>query len=262
MSHHDLIIEVDHLTYRRNDKSILNDISFQMNSGDNCVIFGPNGSGKTTLLRCLTGYIFPSEGRAQVLGETLGETDVFALRRRIAWVSSSLEEFFHNEDPAYDIILAGPTAATRLWFDPTEADEKKAKEIIAKLAIQSFMDTAYGDLSQGERKKVMIARGLMTNPQLLILDEPCEGLDIAAREIFLRDLAQIVQFQSKPSILLVTHRVEEITNLFTKMLLLKHGKKITEGTPNDLMTSSVMSSLFGIPITIEKRNGRYQSSLA
>jgi iron complex transport system ATP-binding protein len=262
MTNTESIIEVDQLTYRREDKIILDKISFQINPGENCVIFGPNGSGKTTLLRCLTGYIFPSEGLARVLGETLGETDVFALRKRIAWVSSSLEEYFHNEDPAYDIILAGPTAGTRLWFDPTEKDQERAKEIVAKLNIQSFMDTAWGNLSQGERKKVMIARGLMTNPELLILDEPCEGLDIAAREIFLRDLAQIVQFQSKPSIVLVTHRVEEITNLFTKMLLLKYGKKITEGTPNDLLTSSVMSTLFGIPIHIEKRNGRYQSSLA
>lgn len=262
MTYQDLIIEVNNLTYRREDKLILDKISFQINWGEHCVIFGPNGSGKTTLLRCLTGYIFPSEGKVRVLGETLGETDVFALRRRIAWVSASLEEFFHNEDPAYEIILAGPTAGTRLWFDPNEKDEQKAKKIVEKLSIQSFMYTAWGDLSQGERKKVMIARGLMTNPELLILDEPCEGLDIAARETFLRDLAQITQFQSKPSILLVTHRVEEITPLFTKMILLKNGKKITEGNPNELLTSSVMSSLFGLSIKIEKRNDRYQSSLA
>jgi iron complex transport system ATP-binding protein len=238
----DTVLSISNVRFERGDKVILDSISWNVKNKEHWVVFGPNGSGKTTLLRILNGYAWPTEGEIEVLGEKFGETDLTELRKRIGWVSRSLESLIHDDDPALEIVMAGAFAGTVLWQDVGEAGEARAREL----------------LSQGEQKKVLIARALMARPGLLVLDEPCEGLDIASKERFLADLSRIVSSPDAPVIIMVTHHVDEILPFFTNVLVLKEGRVFARGTPAEIVTSRTLSGLFGMHIEVEKRGGRYR----
>ena len=255
------VIELDSVGYRRKEQYILREITWNIKPGENWVLFGPNGSGKTTLLKILTGYIHPSEGVAHVLGERIGRTNLPELRKRIGWISTSITDLIHVDDPAIEIVLAGVEASTRLWFNPTLGHEARAKELLIQLGCLSTQNKPYGVLSQGEQKKVLIARALMNEPGLLILDEPCEGLDIASREQFLRDLLKLDSITPRPTIIFVSHYVEEILPFFTHILLLKRGNVFHSGTIQSLMNSEILSSLFEIPLEVTAKEKRYRASI-
>ncbi|NMC06625.1 MAG: ATP-binding cassette domain-containing protein [Candidatus Lokiarchaeota archaeon] len=254
----DTVLSISNVRFERGDKVILDSITWQVKQKEHWVVFGPNGSGKTTLLRILNGYAWPTQGEIEVLGEKFGETDLTELRKRIGWVSRSLESLIHDEDPAIEIVMAGAFAGTVLWQDVGEAGEVRARELLAQVDLASSASRSYGLLSQGEQKKVLIARALMARPGLLVLDEPCEGLDIASKERFLADLTRIASAPDAPVIIMVTHNVDEILPFYTRVLVLKEGKVFDRGSPGRIITSSLLSRLFGMRIEVEHRGGRYR----
>jgi iron complex transport system ATP-binding protein len=250
--------------YRRSDRGdvpILNKVNWSISKGYHWILFGPNGSGKTTLLKIIMGFIFPSEGTAVVLHETIGQTDIWELQKHVSWVTAAIEPLMHDEDPVLEIVLAGLQASTRLWFSVTDAEKRIALEILKKLKLESKKDQTWEFLSQGERKKVLIARSLMIQPQILLLDEPCEGLDIGAREGFLKDLGDLIEKDSNLTVIYVTHHVEEIPTAFTKTLILKMGLVFREGNTSKVITTEVLSELFDMPIQVTEKQGRYSSHL-
>lgn len=255
------LIKVENLSFWRENGPILSKVNWTVNPGDHWVIFGPNGSGKTTILKILTGYLFPSEGSVSILGQTIGQTDIFELRKKVGWVSASLETLIHDEDAALEIVLAGRFASTRLWFNTSEAEDQKALSIMKMLGLADKAKKNWEVLSQGERKKVLIARALMTDPEILILDEPCEGLDLAARERFLAEVSVLAHKNPPLTMLLVTHHVEEISSFFNKMMILKAGKVVAQDDLNKLLTNTVLSQVFEIPVHITEKNGHYYSAV-
>jgi iron complex transport system ATP-binding protein len=255
------IIELDSVSYRRKEQYLFRNISWRIRPGENWVLFGPNGSGKTTLLKLITGYIHPSEGVAHVLGERIGRTNLPELRKQIGWISTSITDLIHDDDPAIEIVLAGAKASTRLWFTPTLEHEARANDLLIQLGCVSILNKPYGILSQGEQKKILIARALMNEPSLLILDEPCEGLDIASREQFLRDILKLESITPRPTIIFVSHYVEEILPFFTHILYLKQGNLFHSGTLQALMNSEMLSSLFEIPLEVSVKEKRYRASI-
>ncbi len=256
----DPVLSMSDVRYVRGDKVILDGITWQVQRGEHWVVFGPNSSGKTTLLRVVNGYVWPTEGRVQVLGETFGETDLSELRKRIGWVSRSLEGLVHDEDPAVEIVMAGAFAGTVLWQDVGEAEEARAVELLGQAGLAGLTRRAYGTLSQGEQKKVLIARALMARPGLLVLDEPCEGLDMASKARFLADLARIAAAGDAPATIMVTHHVDEILPFFTDVLALKEGRVFARGPVRDVITSWRLSDLFGMPIDVERGDGGYRAA--
>ncbi len=232
-------------------------VNWEVKEGENWVLFGPNGSGKTTLLKMITGYIRPSSGKIVVLNETIGKTNLPKLRKKIAWVSSSLETLIHPKDPVIEIVIAGKSASTRMWKMPKKPTMEKAYRILSRMNCEHLAELSYESVSQGERKKVLIARSMMLDPKLLILDEPCEGLDIVAREQFLGTVRELAEIGSRPNVVLVTHHVEEITGMYDKILMLKSGKVVKKGFIEENLTSQVLSDIFERNVEIEKRNGRY-----
>ncbi|MEX2682898.1 MAG: ABC transporter ATP-binding protein [Candidatus Sigynarchaeota archaeon] len=252
------VLSLSNVRYVRGDKVILDSITWQVRKNEHWIVFGPNSSGKTTLLSIVNGYAWPTEGEVQVLGEKFGETDLTVLRKRIGWVSRSLEHLIHDEDPAIEIVMAGAFAGTVLWQDVGAAGEARARDLLAQAGLAGVVERPYGVLSQGEQKKVLIARALMAHPGLLILDEPCEGLDISSKERFLVDLSRIALARETPTIIMVTHHVDEILPFFTHVLVLKDGHVFARGTPAEIVTSRLLSDLFGISIEIEQRAGRYR----
>jgi iron complex transport system ATP-binding protein len=255
----DPVLSISNVRYVRGEKIILDSITWCVRPNEHWVIFGPNSSGKTTLLRILNGYAWPTEGEIEVLGEKFGETDLTELRKRIGWVSRSLENLIHDEDPAIEIVMAGAFAGTVLWQDVGEAGEARARELLEQAGLERSAHRPYGVLSQGEQKKVLIARALMTHPSLLVLDEPCEGLDMASKERFLDDLARIASTCNAPTIIMVTHHVDEILPFFTNVLVLKGGRVFARGPTREIITSRMLSDLFGIPIEVEENGGRFRA---
>src|SRR5271157_1650833 len=252
------VIQLYKASYIRDDRVILDDINWTVNDGEHWIVFGPNGSGKTSLLRMINGYIWPTTGKVEVLGERYGEVDIPALRRNIGWVSRSLENLIHDDDPAIEIVLAGFFAGTVLWQEVDSRAEEKARSLMSQLGIASNQEQAYGSLSQGEQTKVLIARALMLDPRLLVLDEPCEGLDMASREQFLNELPRLVAINGL-TVIMVTHHVEEIRSPFSKILVLKAGTVSARGTIEDVVTAEMLSALFEMPVELERSIDHYYS---
>jgi iron complex transport system ATP-binding protein len=251
------IISVEKVSVFQNSIPILNHISWYVENHQHWILFGPNGSGKTTLLRLITGNLFPTEGSIITLGETIGKTDVWALNRKIGWISNALDQLIHGEDPAIDIVLSGFFAGTRLWFDVTPEQREMAMNILQKLDAKRFWDKPFELLSQGEKKRVLLARALVMNPKLLILDEPCEGLDLAARESFLQLLSTLIQTERDLNILFVTHHIEEIPSGFNYIFFLDHGNMFKQGKISDILTSESLSQLFHLDLKVVQQNNRY-----
>lgn len=256
------IISVENVNYWRPDQeNILTSISFSIKKGENWVVFGPNGAGKTTLLKMITGYLHPSKGKIRVLGKTIGQTNLPLLRKNIGWISSSLVDLIHPEDYVYEIILAGVTASTRLWQQPTNEELLRAKELIEVLNLTVTKDKKFGIISQGEQQKVLIARALMNYPALLILDEPCAGLDMVAREQLLNSITSLSQQRYGTQLVMVTHHVEEILPVFDHILYLKDGKVFNKGEISQNLNSELLSKLFELPVSLESKQDRYFSSV-
>ena len=250
------VLTLDHISLSRGGRSILSDISLTVNQGEHWAVLGPNGSGKTTLMNIITAYLWPMEGTVTVLGDRYGSVDIREKRRHIGILSSALFERVPPRETLKDVVVSGRFASLGIYDELSDSDLKKASEIIAFLHCDSIKDTPYGVLSFGERQRALIGRALMADPQILILDEPCEGLDINARELILNRLGRLASEPAGPAILLVTHRVEEIPPVFTHALILKDGSVLASGRKKDVITSENFSTAMEVDIEILRRNGR------
>ncbi len=241
----------------RGDTVILEKINWCVERGQHWVILGPNGSGKTTLLAALTGYEMPTGGEIELLGEIYGESHWPELRKKIGFVSSALNKMMAPDEPAIETVISGKYAMIDLWQKPTPADHHQARAILRRIECTDLTGRPWRHLSQGERQRVLIARALMAKPKLLILDEPCAGLDPLARENFLQFLNSIPNQPSAPALVLVTHHVEEIMPAFTHVLLLREGKVSAAGEVEKTLNSKTFSRSFGTALRIARKNGRY-----
>lgn len=240
----------------RDKKYILKEVTWQVGVGEHWAILGLNGSGKTTLLNIINGYMWPSSGSVRVLGKEFGRVDIWEVRRMIGWVSSSLQEKLYAHESVSDIVLSGKYASIGLYDRPDAGDRLRAASLLEQVGCGFLGDRRYETLSQGEKQKVLIARALMSDPRLLILDEPCSGLDILSREQFLTAISGLARREGGPNLLFVTHRVEEILPDFTKALLLRRGEVHSQGPTPALLTTENLSDFFEIPVEVRWQDGR------
>jgi iron complex transport system ATP-binding protein len=222
-------------------------------------LLGANGSGKTTLLKMVAAIEWPCDGHIRVLGQRFGEVDLRELRRSIGVVSSALVPYFQDRQPALAIVETGIDAELG-WWRTFDADaEARARAGLAALGIAALADNPYGQLSQGEKQRVLIARALMNAPHLLILDEPCAGLDPAARESFLEDLGRFVERPETPTLVIVTHHIEEIPAFVRHALVLKDGRTLAQGPIAEVLRADILGEAFGRPCRVEPTSaGRYR----
>ena len=250
------LIEINHVTLRRKNKTILNNVSWSVKKKEHWSILGLNGSGKTTLLNVINGYIWPSQGSVQVLGEKFGKTSLPELRKNIGWVSSSIQQQFHKFETVLQIILSGKFASIGLYDQVEDDDIEQAISLMKLLHCEQLKDSSYEVLSQGERQRVLIARALMASPALLILDEPCTGLDLIAREQLLQFIDKVANEPEGPTLIYVTHHVEEILPCFTHTLLMRAGEVFAQGDTKDLLNEETLSAFFKQPISIQTAQNR------
>lgn len=251
-----MIVELKDILWKREDRTILNHVNWQIQKGESWALVGLNGSGKTSLLKIISGYMFPSRGEVTVLNQRFGEIDIRKLRRSIGWVSTSLQEQIHSQDSIQDIVISGKFASFGIYETVEQEDRVRAEEILEQLGLGHVKKNKYPVLSQGEKQKVLIARALMANPGLLILDEPCNGLDILAREKLLQTLQHMGSLPGSPSMIYVTHHIEEIVPVFENSLLLRNGQVLAAGKSQDVLTSENLTQCFTTPVHVSWKNKR------
>lgn len=250
------IIEVAGLRVDR-DALILDAVDWRVEAGQHWVILGANGSGKTSLLSVLTGYLAPTAGTISVLGETYGHADWRELRTRIGLVSSSIRQLMPPHENALNAVASGRRAMIGMWGKVGEADSRRAAEILREVEAEYLSERPWRFLSQGERQRVLIGRALMADPRLLVLDEPCAGLDPVAREHFLAFVERLLSRPNAPTLVLVTHHVEEIVAGFSHVLVLRAGKVLAAGFRESVLTSATLSRAFEAPVRLAADGGRY-----
>lgn len=255
-SYMEKVIQMKNISWICNCRYILRNINWEVNHGEHWAIIGLNGSGKTTLLNMINGYLWPSSGEISVLGKRFGNCDVRELRKSIGWVSSSIQEKFYTTETVEEIVLSGKFATIGLYDRPDKKYIKHARSVMEKLGCRHLARQQYGTLSQGEKQRVLIARALICSPKILILDEPCTALDIFAREQLLSTLEHIDHMDSKPTIIYVSHHIEEIVPTISHALLLKSGEIHSSGRIKEVLTKSNLSDFFGTSIKIAWRNDR------
>ncbi len=254
------IIELSDLTIERG-APILRGIAWRVEHGQNWAVLGANGSGKTSMLRALTGYLPPTRGTILVLGETFGRADWRELRTRIGMVSSSIQQLMPDGETALAAVLSGKFAMIGYWGEVAPRDRRAAAAILRRVEALALAQRPWGYLSQGERQRVLIGRALMAAPKLLILDEPCAGLDPVAREHFLQFVERLAHRRGAPAMVMVTHHVEEIMPVFSHVLVLRKGRVLAAGPRARVLTSSTLSRAFGAPVRLRRRSGRYSLSV-
>ncbi len=255
------VIDIDHVTLRRGGRTILNDICWIIEQGQHWALLGANGSGKTTLLKVLTGYEWPTSGRVSVLQKRHGEYDLRRLRKSIGWVSNVLEHQVPRQDSALEITASGFDSSFGVYRELDDASRVRCREALDSMSIGSFEAQAFATLSQGEQKRALIARALVNRPALLVLDEPCAGLDPASRASFLDDLGNLTQTPQGPTLLLVTHHVEEIPTWIGHAMILKEGRVIARGPIGDALTSAALTEAFSQECEVHMEDGHYRMSL-
>lgn len=258
----DPVLLVSNLTVRRGPVEILRGLSWRVGAGEHWVILGANGSGKTSLLAAITGYLTASGGEIEALGAKYGRTDWRELRRRIGLVSSALRQLMADDEPAAITVAGGQDAVIDYWGDPPPEVLRKARALLEIVEALPLADRPWGALSQGERQRVLIARALMAQPALLILDEPCAGLDPIARERFLEFLDSLCRQPEAPAVALVTHHVEEIVPAINHALLLRDGSVQAAGPIAQALNSETLSATFGAPVRLRRRAARFTLAVA
>lgn len=254
----DLVVNVEGVTVRRAGAALLCDVDWQVELDERWVVLGPNGAGKTTLLNLAGGRLHPTVGVAHVLGEQLGRTDLTELRTRIGLSTAALAERIPTEERVVDVVVtASWSVVGRFREEYDSGDEIRARALLGQLGVGELAERRYGTLSEGERKRVQIARALMTDPELLLLDEPAAGLDLGGREELVARLAELASDPDAPALVLVTHHVEEIPPGFTHALLLRDGDVVAQGLLNDVLTRDNLSKTFGLSLVVERHGDRY-----
>jgi iron complex transport system ATP-binding protein len=257
------VIDFNNVSVLRDERPILSNIDWQVESNQRWVIIGPNGAGKTSLLRVAAAQIQPSSGSAKVLAEQLGSINVFDLRTRIGFASSALASHIPNSELVLDAVMTASYAITGRWNEKYEdVDERRARRVLAEWQLTSLADRAFGTLSDGERKRVQLARAVMTDPELLLLDEPVASLDMAAREQTVSILGEYATSPSAPAIVVVTHHIEEIPMGFTHALLMMNGQIFAAGEIHSTITSEKVSEAFGFDLNVEFVNSRFRATAA
>ncbi len=231
-------------------KRVLSHVDWEVMPGENWVVIGPNGAGKTSLLSIINGYRWPSNGTVSVLGRRFGDSDLRELRTETGLVSSYLEMMIGGDEKVVDLVVSGKFGSIRVWRKATAADVGRAASLLRAMGCGGQLGKTFSELSQGERQKVAIARAMMARPRLLVLDEPCEGLDIASRESFLDGLAPLLTRKGGPSFIEVTHRTEDI-------LLLREGRVVASGEIRRTLTSGKLSRCLGTRVELKEWGGRY-----
>jgi iron complex transport system ATP-binding protein len=255
------ILEIKGLRITRGRNVILDNLHWRFNAGENWVILGANGSGKTSLLKALTGYLSPTAGEITLLGNRYGACDWRELRLMIGVVTSAFAASIPAAELAVETVMSGKFAQLDLWAPTTRADRVAARRILSDVGLEEIADRPWTYLSQGERQRVLIARALMARPRLLVLDEPCAGLDPVARENFLQFVEKFARKNRGPrsaALLLVTHHVEEITPAFSHALLLRAGRALAAGARAEVLTAENLSTTFGAKLKLVRAGDRYR----
>jgi iron complex transport system ATP-binding protein len=252
-----LLFNVKDLSIRRAGIRILDGINWTVNAGEHWAILGANGSGKTSLLKALTGYMTPTAGQITVLGEEYGESDWRELRKRIGVVSTSISHLVHDEDAGLEIVAGGRQAMIGYWGKISRSERERARRLLFLLRVPQAAERRWEVLSQGERQRVLIARALMADPAILILDEPCAGLDPVARERFLNDIGKLAVKKQAAALVLVTHHIEEIVPEFTHLLALRKGRVAYAGPKSRGLEAEMLAKVFNARLVVRKSASRY-----
>ena len=252
------ILELSDISVRRGDRIILGPLNWQVLEGERWVILGPNGAGKTTLLQICSSLIHPTTGEINILGERLGKVDVFELRTRIGLTSSALVEQLPADELVMDVVLTAAYAMLGRWQEKYDLwDESRAMALLTALGVRELGERLFGSLSEGEKKRVQIARALMADPELLLLDEPASSLDLGGREDLLRRIESLSKDPLAPATVIVTHHIEEIPVGTTHALLLREGAVVAQGEVASVITDQNLTQAYGLAITVQTEGGRF-----
>jgi iron complex transport system ATP-binding protein len=256
------VLDLVEATVVRDGSTLLDEVTWSVDEGERWVVLGPNGAGKTTLMQLAAARMHPTKGRVGILGEWLGRVDVFELRPRIGLTSAALAESFPLGELVRDVVLTAAYAIAGRWREQYEdLDRGRSNDLLAAFGVEHLADRAFGSLSEGERKRVQLARSMMTDPELVILDEPAAGLDLGGREILVRDLGELAGDPRSPVLVLVTHHLEEIPPGFTHVLLLREAKVVAAGKIDEVLTESHLTRTFDVPLLVDKTENRWAARL-
>jgi iron complex transport system ATP-binding protein len=258
----DLVVRMHNVSVRRGDTVLVHDIDWSVELDERWVVLGPNGAGKTTLLKLAAAELHPTTGRVDVLGEQLGRVNVFELRTRIGLTSAALGVRVPEDESVRDVVISAGYGVLGRWRERYDAlDADRAESLLDALGVRGLAERTFGTLSEGERKRTLIARALMTDPELLLFDEPAAGLDLGGREDLVARLSVLAADPDAPASVLVTHHVEEIPVGYTHGLLLRDGGIVASGLLDDVLTDENLTATFGLPLGVQRRRGRYTAWL-
>jgi iron complex transport system ATP-binding protein len=254
----DAVLELADVSVRRGAAMLIEGVDWTVEEDERWVVLGPNGAGKTTLLQVASAQIHPTSGVAGILGEVLGTVDVFELRPRIGLTSAALAERIPREEMVHDVVVSASYSVLGRWRERYDGlDHERADELLTELGAGRLAGRTFGTLSEGERKRVQIARALMTDPELLLLDEPAAGLDLGGREDLVSTLSVLAMEETAPATVLVSHHVEEIPPGFTHALLLREGRVVAAGPLEQVLTEEIVSTTFGMPLQLRHEDDRW-----
>ncbi|CAG7648206.1 ABC transporter ATP-binding protein [Paenibacillus allorhizosphaerae] len=248
------VLSLNAIDFIREERHILSDVHLEVREGEHWVILGRNGSGKTTILEMMNGYQFPSKGQVTVLGNVYGQCDVREVRKKIGYISQSLYEKLNPGDSVWEVVATGEFGFLRFYEEIPAGVKEKAVGMLESVRLGHLASQPLGTLSQGERKKVMLARSLMTRPSILIMDEPCSGLDLYERERLLENINELGQQQM--TVIYVTHHIEEIMPMFSHVVLIEQGRIIASGPKHEVLTEQNLYQAYQVPIRLEWFNDR------
>jgi iron complex transport system ATP-binding protein len=254
----DAVLEFADVTVKRGQATLLEGIDWVVEEDERWVILGANGAGKTTLLQVAAAQIHPTSGVAGILGEVLGTVDVFDLRPRIGLTSAALADRIPRQELVRDVVVSASYSVLGRWREHyDDLDHERARDLLVEVGAGHLLDRTFGTLSEGERKRVQIARALMTDPELLLLDEPAAGLDLGGREDLVSTMSVLAMEETSPATVLVSHHVEEIPPGFTHAMLLRKGRIVASGPMEDVLTEPIISATFGMPLRLTHEDGRW-----
>jgi iron complex transport system ATP-binding protein len=256
------VLDLIGVTVTRDGNNLIDAVTWRVTEGERWVVLGPNGAGKTTLLQVCAARLHPSKGTATVLGERLGATNVFELRPRVGLSSAALADRLPAAERVRDVVLTAAYAVSGRWNEAyDQLDHGRSDDLLKVFGVAHLADRTFGTLSEGERKRVQLARSLMTDPELVLLDEPAAGLDLGGRETLVQDLAELAGDHRSPVLVLVTHHVEEIPPGFSHALLLRSGGVVAAGPVGEVLTDDTLSDAFGVPLRVRHAEERWSAVL-
>lgn len=252
------VVRMNGVGVRRDGSHLLSDVDWTVDAADRWTVIGPNGAGKTTLLRIAATQLFPSSGTVEVLEERLGAVDVFEVRPRVGFASAAVANDIPGGEKAIDLVMSASYAVLGRWREAyDELDRQRALALLSRFGVDHLAERRFSTLSEGERKRVQVARAMMPDPELLLLDEPAAGLDVGGREDLVSRLGALARDEAAPCIVMVTHHVEEIPPGFTHALLLREGRTVAAGPLTSVLTADNVSETFGLPLKVEHVEGRW-----